>query len=781
MQKFILLCLATLVPRLAPASALIDRIDSLLVREDKVTLGGGQMVIWAPEFPHWLDHPGFWDHACFLEHRVERLFTVTVLDENLREIPLELASRRWQPSHLQRDYTTRVGLEVQEVDVLLPQDVLVASLTFRNQSDTALDLNVVQWTLQESAYNVKDDDPRSSPRARWLSDLTCDGKVVTWKFHRNRSDSAKPKVEMALAMGSDKAASSYNASYADNCVRDPLWRVTPFYEKMSPAGLPPTQKPPQKFPPGNVYLALHQRLHVPARAQVTVNFAFAIQPVDVNAGKVLRETLQAGSPLEQSRKNWDAFFKSVPEFWCSDPYFTRYYWYRWFGLRLNRVNTGGRFRLPHPCVFEGINAGWFRHNISYSAQCHMLEMRWAHNPDVAEGSLLNFVAHQRDDGSFPGAISTVVGEADPGFYHANWGRTVRALYRVHPDDQFLRQVYKPLVRYEQYFEDQRDPEASHLYDVINQGETGQEYQARYLFVDPKADQWIPIRLKGVDATVYIYELQKTLAWMAEKLGLPSDARTWRKKAKKTRRAILKLMWDPDSHFFADLKPGTWERSPYKPAVGFYPFMTDVAEKDHLSAVREHLLNPKEFWTPYPVPSSSLSDPYSNPYGEWKNKRLSCPWNGRSWLMTNSHVVDALAHAAQTLDPRLKGHAADLLRRAIRMLFVDGDPQRPTSYEYYNPVTGQAPFFRGTDDYMHSWIVDLIIRYVAGLQPQDGNEIVIDPLPLRLSDVVLKNVFVKGHRLSLEYHREGARKGLRVEVDGRVVITKPAFTKTRIRL
>ena len=781
MRKLILLCLTALVPELAVASGLIDKIDSLLSREDKVTLGGGQMVIWAPEFPHWLDRPGFWDHACFLEHRVERLFTVTLLDEKLREIPLKPEGRKWQPSHLQRRYSTDVGLLVQETDVLLPQDVLVASLTFRNETDQPLDFHAVQWTLQESAYNLENDDPSSSPGARWLSDLQYQGNAYSWKFHRNQSDKAVPRVEYALAMGSSKSIASNNASYADNCVRDPLWRLTPFYEKMTPGGLPRTEKPPEKFPPGNVYLALHQRLHVPAHGQVTVHFAFAIQPVDVDAGRVLREALKAGSPLQQSKRNWNAFFENVPEFWCSDPYFTHYYWYRWFGLRLNRVNTGGRFNLPHPCVFEGINAGWFRHNISYSAQCHMLEMRWAHKPDVAQGSLLNFVAHQREDGSFPGAISTVPGEPDPGFYHANWGRAVRALARVHPDREFLSSIYLPLVRYEGYFETERDPEGSHLYDVINQGETGQEYQARYLFADPKADEWIPIRLKGVDATVYIYELQKTLAWLATELGLPSDAQKWAEKAKKTRQAILKIMWDPDTHFFADVRPGTWERSPYKPVVGFYPFMTDIAGEKHLAAIREHLLNPKEFWTQYPVPSSSLSDPYSSPYGEWKNKRLTCPWNGRSWLMTNSHTVDALAHAAQTLDPRLKGYAADLLRRVVRLLFVDGDLRRPTSYEYYNPVTGQAPFFRGTDDYMHSWIVDLIIRYVAGLQPQDGGEVLVDPLPLQLSDVVLRNVWLRGHSVSLEYHRQGPGKGLTVQVDGRVVVRKPAFTRTRFRL
>ncbi|MER3459367.1 MAG: hypothetical protein C4309_12720, partial [Chloroflexota bacterium] len=74
---------------------------------------------------------------------------------------------------------------------------------------------------------------------------------------------------------------------------------------------------------------------------------------------------------------------------CSNPYLERAYWYRWFGLRLNAIGTGGRFNLPHPCIYEGVNAGWFRHAISYSAQAHIRELRWRHDPALAQGSLLN--------------------------------------------------------------------------------------------------------------------------------------------------------------------------------------------------------------------------------------------------------------------------------------------------------------------------------------------------------------------------------------------------------
>src|SRR5439155_5020108 len=169
-------------------------------------------------------------------------------------------------------------------------------------------------------------------------------------------------------------------------------------------------------------------------------------------------------------------------------------------------------------------------------------------------------------------------------------------------------------------------------------------------------------------------------------------------------------------------------SPYKAAVGFYPFLCDIASKEHLPAIYKHLLNPEEFWTEYPVPASSLDDPFFSAEAEWKGKRMSCPWNGRVWPMTNSHVAEALARAALTLDASLKPHAADLIHRFIKLMFFDGDPERPNCFEHYNPSPGAPSAYRGIDDYQHSWVIDLMVKYLVGLQPNGSDTLVLDPLP-----------------------------------------------------
>jgi hypothetical protein len=118
---------------------------------------------------------------------------------------------------------------------------------------------------------------------------------------------------------------------------------------------------------------------------------------------------------------------------------------------------------------------------------------------------------------------------------------------------------------------------------------------------------------------------------------------------------------------------------------------------------------------------------------------------------------------------------------------------PSSYEYYNPVTGQAPLFRGTEDYMHSWIADLIIKYVAGVQPGDGGRVWIRPLPFDLDYFTLDRLKVAGHWLKITWRKsekvawEALNQpnrnpvGLTVWVDGELVAARSRLEPFEISL
>ena len=352
------------------------------------------------------------------------------------------------------------------------------------------------------------------------------------------------------------------------------------------------------------------------------------------------------------------------------------------------------------------------------------------------------------------------------FYHANWGNSLRELHRVHPDVRFLKDAYEGLLHYARWLDRERDPEGSGLCDIHNHYETGQEYMHRYIAVDPRADRdnWGKIfRLKGVDATVYLYELKKTLAWAAAKIHRrETEIARLRRSAEQVRSAILEKMWDPKTEMFYDVDSSTGKRTRVKAAVCFYPYMTDIVSPSHLNGFEKHLLNPREFWTPFPVPSSSADDPYFSADAVWKGRRMNCPWNGRVWPMTNSHIAEALALCAIRFgSDRLKSASVEFIGKFVRMMFSDNDPRRPNCFEHYHPLTGEPSLYRGIDDYQHSWVNDLLLKYVCGVRPIDG-KVVVDPFPFPMHYVHVKGCIVQGHEFRVE--REGNR--FQVWMDGK---------------
>jgi hypothetical protein len=748
-----------------------------LSRPDKWYVSGGNRLIWTPEFPLWLEFPGFWDRAHYYNFEIEPVFTWTLLDENGAEISLRAAERRWDPAGL----TSRLrisgregggnevpvdglssGLKISETKCCLPNDVLTSVIQVDNTSSKRKRLILVAWTIQRSA---------PSRRETWLGDVgSRGGRIYFTKHVGSRQGHSIPHFQFECLIGMSSAVRSIGIIPSEGSTLQPYWRFTPFSDKVRDGRLPDERKAPESDQDCLVYMALQTDLRLMPGTRREVAIFFSAAPARSEASSNLHHASRQASPRAVSRMNWEDYWGSVPVFNCSDPYFTRTYWYRWYGLKQLTLH-GGELHYGHPAVCEGI--GYFRAPISYSAVCHIRETRWMHDPSLGRGCFLTFLEHQRDDGAFRGYLDPHYyrsekqgGQISEPFYHADWGRSLVEFDRVHHDTEYLAKVYDALGRYARYFDRVRDPEGSGLYDVMNHYETGQEYMHRYTAVNTAADKhhWGDVfRLKGVDAAVYIYELKSALSTVGAMIGKPpQEIAAWAAGASQIKQSILTQMWNEREEMFFDFNPGTGAHTMVKAATCFYPYMTDIVSRAHLPGFSRHLFNPREFWTPFPVPSSSADDEYFSPFAEWKETRMNCPWNGRVWPMTNSHVAEALAQVALRFeDAELRKRAAEFITKFIRMMFLNGNPARPNCYEHYNPITGTPSFYRGIDDYQHSWIVDLLIKYVAGVRPE-ANHIVIDPFPFSVERVQLENVLIRG--LTLKVVRQ--RQRFSVWVNGR---------------
>ncbi len=744
-------------------------------RPGKWFLGGLDGVVWAPPFPRWLDRPGFWDAAHLLNQAVEPCFAVGLLDGEGREIPLSAAESRWRPGALTVNWQTPGGAMAVEERQVRPGGVLESTWKLAGASaaagtGTVADTETAAGTVAALRSGVQagtadtfglETAPRFLVAFTAQPAGTVDGLQPSaggMRWVRTVADTAGRELAVEMEIGGS-GEPDWRRAVPSEGAATPMWALSPFAEGGCDGV--PDSLPSDDI--GWVWVAVAFR--VPAgdggplalRMRLTPHLPEQVRPGAARPGA--RTPADATGDLAV---DWASFFAGFPAFACGDAHLDRYFDYRVHGLGLNRI-AGDWGNVRHPCIAEG--PGYFHVPITYSAQCHMMEMRWHAGGREAWGSLLNFLDNQKEDGSLHGRLYPHHLEGTD-FYHANWGDALLAVEDMQPDTspgrRTLTRCYDGLARYARWLIAERDPEESGMFTVVNHFETGQEYMSRYMAVDEAADVsgWRPrLRLKGIDVTVYAHQLFRALGALAGRLGRNGDASDWKVVQDRCASAIIWCMWCPDAQLFTDVNGRTGERTGVKAAVGFYPLLTGLVDGERLDAMLDHLENPSTFGTPFPLPSSSVDDPRFSAEGIWRGKRRNCPWNGRVWPMTTSHVMEGLLRCWRGGSGRAGVLAADMLTRFVRMMFTGGDVDRPNCFEHYNPFTGRACHFRGIDDYQHSWVLDLLARGIAGLHV-DGDGVEVRPLPHGLERVSLGPVTARRRLVSVEL--DGDRVGLMVD-------------------
>lgn len=673
------------------------------------------------------------------------MFTVLFLDADARPIRFESYLKGWRPDrltimHYSGDVVVRERRCVTEGNAWVSEFELVTAVR---------PLHLFVWSLPEvrtlchgtpwqsmTSVEATDDSMKVRFETAWPSELEPDRTGIESEMIAGGSTMGSP-LPIYLEYGASQVRQSWTVNLAQRHDESPLYELSVLPEKFVGGKLAEDFKPFVGTEPVEGLAHLVQHYVLDDRRPLVVACGSGLSP------ELARASMEDGrreDVFERSAESWRTYFRGVPQFSSSDEYLTSAYWYRWYGLRLNTVDLPlpihGTKEIFSPFVTEGI--GFFRNFVSYSAQAHLREVSWMHDPSLAVGILDNFAKVQKGDGSFPGHSYSCRPARD--FYHSDIGtgmlelkyRHVGAVTKVHA--QMLHRYADYLVEHRTRSE---DPTGAAMYDVFDQNETGQEYMSRYRFASEAADKWGSFRVGGVDATVYAmsvfsaassfspgeFDAKKAIHYQYLKFGAG--------------RGLAQLSYDPEAKYFCDvLADGT--RSPARPATGLYP-LSQYAVWRNLKVpfpeiVERWFANPDEFNLAKGFPATAGSDPTFSAEGEWKEKRLNCPWSGRSWPMANSHLVDGICWAAVAANlsflkghqPRLAELAVEAFNKAIRLMFHNGDPLRPNSYEHYDPVTGVPSLYRGYDDYMHSWIVDLIMRHAVGvLRGQDE----VHPLPL----------------------------------------------------
>lgn len=675
----------------------------ILARDDKWQLGAGDGVMFAPTFPLWLERPGFWDDATVHHYHVGPLFTVSLLDEDGKEVRATPSERRWSPAELIVEYRLSNGMHATEVRTVHPGGIFVSE--WRLRAFRRAKLHFVAWTRCPSAV-VK---PKS---------VSWNGALV---FERAVRDATGHAIALRTELGCAGGATSWLAIGAEATGPQPEWLLTPFVERWRPDGLPNAVR---AVAGPELYGAVHREITIDGESAAAV-FALRLTPSDAalqprDAPVFAAHAFTLGGV---SRRRWRERFEAVPDFRCSDPYFELYYWYRWYTIFLSLVQPGvGKFGAA--CITGG--PGAFRSATANGITAAARDVRWLGEPDTARAALRAFFEQQSADGMLPTAIR-VSDVDDRGSLDARWGDAVLAVHDAFPDVAFLAEAYASVAAHARAMVKAHDPQATGI--------------LRDRSRESPADT--------VMSTTAGYELFRALERMATELQRASDAHQWRALAGRTAAAIRGPLWDDEQGIFRDPD----QRDAPLRALHFAPWLTDAADERHAAGLEAQLLDSEGFWTPFPAPSFVVRDPAASADAENTSAR------GRVDPAMDCLLVEGLTRASRHA-PQLRGAAAHLLRRFIHMMFHEGDLRRPNAYEHYNPFTGHASVYRGSDDGTRGSVLDLIVTCVAGVRPQAGG-ILIDPLPLGLELATFGPALIRGRELAVRI--EGTKVG--VTLDG----------------
>jgi hypothetical protein len=151
------------------------------------------------------------------------------------------------------------------------------------------------------------------------------------------------------------------------------------------------------------------------------------------------------------------------------------------------------------------------------------------------------------------------------------------------------------------------------------------------------------------------------------------------------RAKLATMWDPERHLYFNRDLATGNASLRMSPTNFYPLLARVPTQEQAGQmVKEHLLNPEEFWGEWVIPSIARSDP------AFKDQDY---WRGRIWGPMNFLVYLGLRNYP------FPGVRTELAKKSEALLMKEYGERRHI-HENYNAVTGESDDTTASDPFYH---------------------------------------------------------------------------------
>jgi len=483
-----------------------------------------------------------------------------------------------------------------------------------------------------------------------------------------------------------------------------------------------------------------------------------------------QERAASATALEEHLREYGSWFEQrVPRFTCSDPLMERAWHYRWFLARHCMLQLDvPSFSLP---VFYESLHGRSRTAVTTDSTAWILsEVRWLRDVSFSQGQIRALLMQQYPDGLLP---CVRIGERGGSRSHWTPAAAVGA-FEVHGSMQYLKEVLPLLRRNLEATLEHLDADGDLLPAPPGSEHTGLGWMPSFERLVPGPDGSEP-RLERVELASYAFASARALARGCRVLGEEEAAAELDRLADRIGAAVLEKMWDPRSSFFFPLRESDDEPIRCREVSGLYPFFAGlVPEEPRFLKALESLVDPAEFWTPYPVPTVSRSE-------------VAATGTRRPTVLPSAEaaVIEALARALRGgARPPIDAVALRALLDAYtRLHFEGGDPSRPLLREVYDAETGLGS---GPPDCFQSAYNDLLIRLVGGLVPRADGRIELHPLIHGLEHFRFQGVPYRGRLLDIAWDcpdgeriHEDTPEGYTLRVDGERVFHAPDLARAML--
>ena len=260
---------------------------------------------------------------------------------------------------------------------------------------------------------------------------------------------------------------------------------------------------------------------------------------------------------------------------------------------------------------------------------------------LAENAINAFISKQRPDGQLPYILrATDVPERQAGYSQiqecVSFGSLALSVYRMNQDKEFLERAYTAVCKWVEWMKANRMTLGEGLVEMFFGFDTGHDNSQRVLdlgvpgsysvngvIVDaatlPPDDGITPVI--ATDMNCNFYGNLKALVEMSKILGKPYSA--FEKEAKTVKQRLFEHCFDEEDCFFYDVDRNGKKRKILSSTV-FHLFLEGVLDPKEDGELihricERYVFNEKHFFTPYPFPSVSVSDP------SWKKHKNSNCW------------------------------------------------------------------------------------------------------------------------------------------------------------